>query len=71
MTLIATLSYSIYLLHKGVVHVTQEFLVRLIHVEVNGTIMLLICTFTCVCAAGLMHILIEKPFMNWRKKIIQ
>jgi peptidoglycan/LPS O-acetylase OafA/YrhL len=69
MTLIATLSYAIYLLHKGVVHLTQEFIALPLHLDVNSNAMFFICMLTNVCAAGLLYLLIEKPFMNWRKRI--
>jgi peptidoglycan/LPS O-acetylase OafA/YrhL len=66
---IATLSYAIYLLHKGVMHLTQEFIAIPLHMDVNSNAMLFICMFTNVCAAGLLYQFIEKPFMNWRKRI--
>lgn len=70
MTGIATLSYAIYLLHKGVLHMTQELIALPLHLDVNSNTMLFICLLTNVCAAGLLYLLIEKPCMNWRKRII-
>lgn len=68
-TFIATLSYSIYLTHKGIIHVTQE-LVNTLHPAINSNIMLLICIASCVIAALLLNLIIERPFMRLRKKII-
>lgn len=67
-TFIATLSYALYLTHKGVIHVTQGLLAD--KIDVNGNLMLLICIATCVFAALLLNLTIEKPFMRLREKII-
>ncbi len=70
-TVIATLSYAIYLLHKGVIHVTQEILNKLLRLDINSGAMLFCCSLTCIGAAAFIHLLIEKPFINWRKKIVK
>jgi peptidoglycan/LPS O-acetylase OafA/YrhL len=67
-SLIATLSYSLYLTHKGVIHVTQELLSN--KIDVNSNLMLLICIATSACAALLLNLTVEKPFMKLREKII-
>ncbi|MEO8086511.1 MAG: acyltransferase [Bacteroidota bacterium] len=67
-TFIATLSYALYLTHKGVIHVTQGLLAD--KIDVNGNLMLLICIVICVLAALLLNMAIEKPFMKLRDKII-
>lgn len=66
---IATLSYAIYLSHKGVIHLTQQQFSRL-GIEGDSKLMFLICTITCVLAAWLMHLLIEKPFLKWRDIVL-
>lgn len=66
-TFIATLSYSLYLSHKGVIHVTQALLGD--YVDVNSNLMLLLCMVTCVAIALLLNLAIEKPFMKLRRKI--
>ena len=67
-TFIATLSYAIYLSHKGVIHITQSLIAGQT-IDLNSNLMLLISMVSCVLAAWLLHIVIEKPFMNLRKKL--
>jgi peptidoglycan/LPS O-acetylase OafA/YrhL len=67
-TLVATLSYSIYLTHKGIIHVTQELLSN--RVDVNSNLMLLICIAASASAALLLNLTVEKPFMKLREKVI-
>lgn len=66
-TFIATLSYGIYLTHKGVIHVTHQLFKDF---EIDNNLMLLICMTTCVAFAYLLHLTIEKPFMKLRNRII-
>lgn len=65
---IATLSYAIYLTHKGVIHTTHLVLKDF---EINNNIMLVICILTCIGFAYFLHFTIEKPFMNLRKLFIK
>ena len=65
---IATLSYAIYLTHKGVIHMTHKLME---HLTIDSTIMLICCMITCLLAAFLMHWVIEKPFMKLRDKVIE
>ena len=65
---IATLSYAIYLTHKGVIHTT---LLVLKEFEINDNVMLVICNLTCIAFAYLLHLAVEKPFINLRKLIIK
>lgn len=67
-TFIATLSYAIYLTHKGVIHTTHLFLKEF---EINDNVMLVICILTCIAFAYFLHLTVEKPFMNLRKLIIK
>lgn len=69
-TLIATLSYGIYLSHKGVIHMVQE-IVEPWGIDKNGNVMFLICIAFCVLIAWLLHLVIEKPFMKWRDVVLQ
>lgn len=66
-TLIASLSYAIYLTHKGVIHVTHKLLADF---EIDSNLMLLICMITCIISALLLNLIIEKPFMKLRNRII-
>ena len=67
---LATLSYSLYLSHKGIIHLTQKWFTGL-GIPGDSYWMLLICMITCICGALLMRILIEKPFFRMRNKILQ
>ncbi|MES2478503.1 MAG: acyltransferase [Bacteroidota bacterium] len=67
-SLIASLSYAIYLTHKGIIHMTHQFLSNY---NLNDNLLLLICIATCLAAAILLHFSIEKPFMLLRKKALQ
>ena len=66
-TFIATLSYSIYLTHKGIIHMTEEWLGKN---ELNPNLMMLITFITCICGALLLHWIIEKPFMKLRSRLV-
>lgn len=67
-TLIATLSYAIYLTHKGVIHMTHQLLNDF---KIDPNLMLIICILTCIGFAYLLHLTIEKPFMKLRNRIIK
>jgi len=67
-TFIATLSFAIYLTHKGVIHITQKIFNT---VDENSNAMLLICIVSCLLVALLLNLLIEKPFMKLRDKIVK
>lgn len=68
-TFIATLSYGVYLTHKGVIHLTQEYFSNF-GIDINSNIMLIISVIICLMAALLLNISIEKPFMKLRMKIL-
>jgi len=67
-TFIATLSYVIYLTHKGIIHTTHLVLKDF---QINNNLMLVICILTCIGFAYFLHLTIEKPFMKLRNKIIE
>ena len=69
-TLIATLSYAVYLSHKGIIHMVQQLFSNL-GIDKNGNMMLLICFGFCILVALLLNIIIEKPFMKWRDRIMR
>ncbi len=66
-TRIATLSYAVYLTHKGIIHITRQLLSTY---NIDNNLMLLIAMVACLCFAVLLHIIIEKPFMNLRKRLL-
>jgi peptidoglycan/LPS O-acetylase OafA/YrhL len=67
-TFIATLSYAIYLTHKGIIHLTHKLLDSF---NIDTNLMLIICILTCLLGAYLLHLTIEKPFMKFRNKFIE
>jgi peptidoglycan/LPS O-acetylase OafA/YrhL len=67
--IIATLSYSIYLSHKGVVHVTQYWISKW-GFQIDENWMMLICIISTILAGFLMHHIIEKPFLKLRDKVL-
>lgn len=69
-TLIATLSYGIYLSHKGVIHMAQEIFSDW-GVDKNGNVMFLICIACCFLIAWLLYLAVEKPFMKWRDVVLK
>lgn len=66
---IATFSYSIYLTHKIVIHLTQEQFSKL-PVSKEGNLMFVICISTSILVAFAMHRLIEKPCASLRNKLL-
>ena len=69
-TLISTLSYAIYLSHKGIIHIVQELFAKL-GVDKNSNLMFLVCIVVCIIVAWLLNLTIEKPFMKMRDKILR
>ena len=67
-TFVATLSFATYLTHKGIIHTTNKLLEN---VNIDSNIIMIICILTCIFGAYLLHVIIEKPFMNLRNKIIE
>lgn len=66
-SLIASLSYSIYLTHKGVIHITQSLLQDF---QLNQNVVLICCIISSLLAAFLLHIAVEKPFIRLRKQMV-
>ncbi len=62
---VATLSYSLYLSHKIVFHVAQDWLEEPV-VAADGPIMMLLCFASAVGFALLMHLAIERPAFRIR-----
>ncbi len=66
---IATFSYSIYLTHKIVIHLTQEQFSKL-HISKEGNLMFVICILVTLLIAFIMNRIIEKPCINLRNKLL-
>ena len=69
-TLIATLSYGIYLSHKGIIHMTQVVFADW-GIDKNSSLMLLICVLLSIAGAWLLHLVVEQPFMKMRKRFVK
>lgn len=65
----AALSYALYLIHKIVIHLTQQQLSKA-GMAADSNSMLLISIITCLAAAWLMNFIIEKPVLKWRDRIL-
>jgi len=68
-TRLAALSYAIYLTHKIVIHLIQTYMVNE-KIEKESNSMLLACVLGSLLAGWLLNILIEKPFLRLREKLI-
>jgi len=66
-TFIATISYSLYLTHKGIIHITH---LELKEFDLNSNVLLLISLLASIAFAYLIHCVVEKPFMNWRNQLM-
>jgi peptidoglycan/LPS O-acetylase OafA/YrhL len=66
---IAALSYGIYLIHKIVIHVTQNQFVKF-EIDDSSNVMFLICIAAVFITSLILNETIEKPFLKLRKKIL-
>jgi peptidoglycan/LPS O-acetylase OafA/YrhL len=66
---IAALSYGIYLIHKIVIHVTQAQFIKF-KIDDNSNLVFLICVITVFIASLILNEIIEKPFLNLRRKLL-
>lgn len=64
---IATLSYAVYLTHKGIIHITHQLLGEVV---TDSNVMLIVCIITCMLGSYILHLGIEKPFMKLRERIV-
>lgn len=64
---LASLSYALYLTHKGIIHITQQLLADF-HLEPH--LLMLLCVATSLLGAYLLNLLVEKPFMRLRKRVL-
>ena len=65
---IATLSFGMYLVHKGLIHITQVQFAKL-GVAVDSNMMFVLCIISSFVGALLLNIIIERLFLRIRKKI--
>ena len=65
-TLVATLAFSLYLTHKEVVHLDHQYLAG---IESRGVgTMLMLYAVTCMAAAAVLYLCVERPFMILRDR---
>ena len=67
---LATLSYSIYLSHKLVIHLTQSLLQKA-GIDNNSNLMMLCCLLSTIACALILRYTIEKPSLKIRDKLLQ
>jgi peptidoglycan/LPS O-acetylase OafA/YrhL len=66
-SVLAALAFSLYLTHKAVVHMDQTYFPSL--TAERGLKAITVYLATCLAAAGLLHLVIERPFMQLRDLI--
>lgn len=67
---LALLSYSIYLSHKGIIHLVQLFLDK-INISISDNVTLSICFIACVLVGSIYRYFIEKPSAQIKNKILK
>jgi peptidoglycan/LPS O-acetylase OafA/YrhL len=65
--IIATLAYSLYLTHKAVGHIVMQRFPQITGPQGPGS--WLLYAATCLAAALLLHILVERPFLRLRDRV--
>jgi peptidoglycan/LPS O-acetylase OafA/YrhL len=66
---LAAVSYSLYLIHKITIYVSQAMLSNL-EVDVEGTLALLVCIAVSLAGAWALHVGVERPFMQLRSVVL-
>jgi peptidoglycan/LPS O-acetylase OafA/YrhL len=66
---VASLSYGIYLIHKGIIHLVQKYASGM-GIPIGSNRMFLICLFFILLGALLLQLIIEKPFLKLRRIIL-
>jgi len=66
---IATASYAIYLTHKGVIHISQDLSASFGLAPDSGITFILV-TVICLAVAWLLHVAIERPFLQLRGTVL-
>lgn len=67
---LAALSYTIYLSHKGIIHMIQTMFEQL-GFGVSDNVCLMVCLLGCISGGILYRFLIEKPFYRIRSRILK
>ena len=64
--LVATLAYSLYLTHKEIAHLDEQWLPKVMDARDWRSVCILVVS--CMAAAGLMYLAIERPFLALRDR---
>jgi peptidoglycan/LPS O-acetylase OafA/YrhL len=67
---LAALSFAIYLTHKGVIHLTQEFFSAQ-GLAPDGNAMMLLCAVTVLAGALVVNSAMEKPMLRLRSRLLK
>jgi peptidoglycan/LPS O-acetylase OafA/YrhL len=67
---VATLSFSLYLIHKIAIHLTQNIFAKT-GIDKNSNLMMLLCIIASIAAALIMRYVIEKPSLCVRDRILK
>ena len=67
---LAALSYAVYLSHKGIIHMVQEFL-EYFKLETSDNITILICLLACILGGLFYRFVIEKPFSVIKSRVLK
>lgn len=67
--LIAKLSFGLYLIHKGVIHVVQPLLAEM-NITPKGNLMFLLCLIAVIIGALILNKTVEAPFLRLRQNIL-
>jgi peptidoglycan/LPS O-acetylase OafA/YrhL len=69
--LIATLAFSLYLTHKEIAHLDADYLSRIwnFHPDAQGWNAAALYAATCLVAAALLYVCIERPFLQLRDQL--
>jgi peptidoglycan/LPS O-acetylase OafA/YrhL len=66
---IAAWSYALYLVHKGIIHMTQQAAAGF-GIDKNGNLVLLMSILFCVLGAVALRLVVERPMMQLRNKLV-
>jgi len=65
---IATLAYSLYLTHLGIMHLDDHYFHRI--VRAHSWALLILYLITCFTAAATLYLLVERPFLQLRARTL-
>ncbi|TSD64934.1 acyltransferase [Inquilinus sp. KBS0705] len=66
---LAGLSYGIYLIHKGIIHLVQQHL-ESHSIPKNGNLMFVLCMISVIIGAILLQLVVERPMLKLRKMVL-